>query len=95
MVAYDAWSKIVQEVPNIVAGGMENESGDKIKFTQEEINKLKVANAFKIGAALGLGVSREFKTIANNATKIIKENATMRYKRRKAEQKRMNAEMNN
>lgn len=95
MVAYDAWSKIVQEVPNIVAGGMENESGDKIKFTQEEINKLKVANAFKIGAALGLGVSREFKTIANNATKIIKENATTRYKRRKAEQKRMNAEMNN
>ena len=95
MVAYDAWSKIVQEIPDIVAGGMENESGDKIKFTQEEINKLKVANAFKIGAALGLGVSREFKTIANNATKIIKENATMRYKRRKAEQKRMNAEMNN
>jgi hypothetical protein len=95
MVAYDAWSKIIQEVPDIVAGGMENESGDKIKFTQEEINKLKVANAFKIGAALGVGVSREFKTIANNATKIIKENATMRYKRKKAEQKRMNAEMNN
>ena len=70
-------------------------SGDKIKFTEEEKNKLIVANAIKLGVATTLGFSREFKTIANDATKIIKENATMRYKRKKAEQKRMNAEMNN
>jgi hypothetical protein len=95
MVAFDAWSKIAKEIPEIKAGGMKTESGDKIKFTEDEINKLKVANALKIGAALGTGVTREFKTIANDATKIIKENATMRYKRKKAEQKRMNAEMNN
>ena len=96
MVAYDAWSKIItQDIPDIIAGGMENQAGDKMKFTEEELNKLKVSAAVKVGAALGVGVSREFKTIANEANKIIKESATMRYKRKKAEQKRIMSEMNN
>ena len=95
MTAYDAWAKIIQEVPEIVAGGIKNESGDKIKFTEEEKNKLIVANGIKLGAATTIGFSREFKTIANDATKIIKEAATIRYKRKKAEQKRIMSEMNN
>ena len=69
-------------------------SGDKIGFTQEEENKLIVAKGLQLSSALGLGVERAFRTIANDATKLIKENATMRYKMRKAEKERMRS-MNN
>ena len=94
MVAYDAFAKIVKEAPEVWDGGMETKSGDKIGFTQEEENKLIVAKGLQLSSALGLGVERAFRTIANDATKLIKENATMRYKMRKAEKERMRS-MNN
>lgn len=92
-VAYDTWIKVIsKDVPDIFKGAT-TKDGEEAKLTKEETNKLLGLLPVKIAGILVLG--REVRNLADQGSRIIKDSATMRAKRKKAAQKRMNAEMNN
>jgi hypothetical protein len=95
MVAYNTWIKFLsQDLPDIISGSTATADDKEAKFTKEEAGKLLYAIPVKVGAGLGI-LPREVKNLSDQGSKIIKESANMRYKRGKAEQKRMMSEMNN
>jgi hypothetical protein len=95
LVAYDTWVKFVsQDLPDIVSGSTKTADDKEAKFTKEEAGKLLFAIPVKVGAGFAI-FPRELKNLSDQGSKIIKESANMRYKRTKAEQKRMMSEMNN
>ena len=86
--AYDTWARFVTEdLPDIVTQSTATKDGGEAKLTKEEVGKLLMAIPIKVGAGIGV-VPRELKNISDYTTKIIKDNANMRYRRQKGDRKR-------
>ena len=91
--AYNAWIKVITEgVIPIAKAATPTEDGGEAKFSTDDVNKLLTLLPFKFLGSIGGG--REFRKLYDESYKIIKESAEMRYKKRKAGRKRMEAEMN-